>query len=167
MRFFTAAQLQEMRDVIQQTTDMLMSPELSVDEQHGPRMHARFLALLSAPPSEREPQTPQPGAMGMEAQFMTRSPGSGVPINAAFEPALMDLYNSAHGPPSWTFAAGSQAAYSPQPPMAVVAPVDAGVVGMTQPGWYTVPQEYYPPTYGVQDALHYPAAPSTNGASGT
>ncbi|KAF8656844.1 hypothetical protein AX16_002392 [Volvariella volvacea WC 439] len=49
----------EIRNLVQQVVDLLASPEIAIDDRHGPKLYSRFLSgLLAAPMAKIEPTTP-------------------------------------------------------------------------------------------------------------
>ncbi|EED85958.1 predicted protein [Postia placenta Mad-698-R] len=47
----------EIRDLVQRVIDLLSSPEVAIDDRHGPKLYARFLQGLLATPMARAPGT--------------------------------------------------------------------------------------------------------------
>jgi hypothetical protein len=185
VQFFSADQQQQMREEIRAVINVLSSPEIAVDQLHGPHHHARFLALVSEAPvlspnsQKAVPLHPLSGgyvdAVGSGSYPAgVMSPNGALPMNSAFEPAMMDLYNNTVQTPiagSWTYAPGSTAGvYSNHNHSTVPTQphsshpsgmVPAAAVAVDPREWYQQQQnEYYHSTYAYQDAaaLRYPPA---------
>jgi hypothetical protein len=157
VNFFRCEENQQMQDEVRNAITILSSPEIAVDDQHAPSHHARFLTLVSQPPPSEsdEPSTPIApplgGGYGMSYPTAALSPTGPLPMNSAFEPALMDLYNSSHGAGAWSYApASASGMYGGAAP---------GPAAPDARGWYPLQQqEFFPSNFAFQDAMHYPPA---------
>ncbi|KAF7374937.1 Zn(2)-C6 fungal-type domain-containing protein [Mycena sanguinolenta] len=54
--YLTTDKRQEIRGLVKQVIDLLASPDVSVDDKHGPNLYARFLKGLLAAPLKAEPK---------------------------------------------------------------------------------------------------------------
>ncbi|KAG6880114.1 hypothetical protein C0992_005821 [Termitomyces sp. T32_za158] len=59
--YLTIQKRLEIRETVQQIIDLLASPEISIDDRHGPGLSAKFLkGLLAAPMAQVDPTSPRP-----------------------------------------------------------------------------------------------------------
>jgi len=57
--YLSPAQRHEIRTMVQRVIDLLGSPEVAIDERHGPKMYSRFLKnLLATPMARTNPSSP-------------------------------------------------------------------------------------------------------------
>lgn len=185
-----------MRSRIKAVTGVLKSPDVSVDERHAPYYQALFLELVSDPSAGKDAGAPRPEQFTPPMPYMGEprtarangftlnpiypaditSPASAVRMSSAFEPALMDLYNTVRTPAagaSWTYAPGSTAGMytssahghhhgSGHSPESMHHQVNghgliAGMPAADTEEWYRQQQqEVYPSAYSYQDAFRYP-----------
>ncbi|TRM64801.1 hypothetical protein BD626DRAFT_400336 [Schizophyllum amplum] len=73
----------EIRQLVKSVIDFLASPDIAVDEQHGPKLHSRFLKGLLAsplaqvfPPTNRTPKSAQASPMQESQPIAASSPES-------------------------------------------------------------------------------------------
>jgi hypothetical protein len=116
--FFSTDEQQQMREEIRVVINVLSSPEIAVDQLHGPHHHAQVVALVSEAPvlspnsHKAVPLHPLSGgyvdAVGSGSYSAgVMSSNGALPMNSAFEPAMMNLYNNTAQTPiagSWTYA---------------------------------------------------------------
>ncbi|KAG6888923.1 hypothetical protein C0995_004936 [Termitomyces sp. Mi166 len=59
--YLTIQKRMEIRETVQKVVDLFGSPEISIDDRHGPGLYARFLkGLLAAPMAQVDPTSPPP-----------------------------------------------------------------------------------------------------------
>jgi len=57
--YLTSEHRSEIRGLVQQVIDLLGSPEVAIDDRHGPKLYSRFLRnLLSKPMARSDPMSP-------------------------------------------------------------------------------------------------------------
>jgi hypothetical protein len=85
----------EIRALVQKVIDLLGSPEVAIDDRHGPKLYSRFLEKLLAKPMARlDPMSPGASSnapLSRAKSRATRSPASQTPASSTFD--LPPMYN--------------------------------------------------------------------------
>jgi hypothetical protein len=85
----------EIRALVQKVVDLLGSPEVAIDDRHGPKLYSRFLEKLLAKPMARlDPMSPgvsSNASLSRGKGRATRSPASQTPASSTFD--LPPVYN--------------------------------------------------------------------------
>ncbi|KAK7033077.1 Zn(2)-C6 fungal-type domain-containing protein [Favolaschia claudopus] len=75
--YLTTDKRQEIRGLVKQVIDLLASPDVSIDDKHGPNLYARFLkGLLAAPLAKQQPRRPLRTNSGQQQLMETDSVSS-------------------------------------------------------------------------------------------
>lgn len=96
----------EIRDLVQRVIDLLSSPEVAIDDRHGPKLYARFLQGLLATPMARVDQSPA----SVRSPRRVPSKHSSARSSPSQAPGTLSARQSLSPPP-----ATSSAASSPKP----------------------------------------------------
>ncbi|KAJ7472669.1 hypothetical protein FB451DRAFT_1469579 [Mycena latifolia] len=145
--YLTGDKRKEVRGLVKSVINLLASPEVSVDDKHGPRLYARFLeGLLAAPLAKRQrrPAAVRSDSNSNANQAMATDGGDSTPSSAA-SPA------SAHSlSPAPTTAALSFDSFAP-PLGGSVDPFMPLAVPAADPSVPNYP--VFPPTMSYNDAV--------------
>jgi len=95
----------EIRGLVQKVIDILGSPEVAIDDRHGPKLYARFLEKLLAKPMARiDPLSPGSNSNTslprMKSRSSRYSPGSHTDHSNSYENTPPQVYN--HSSPAST-----------------------------------------------------------------
>ncbi|KAJ7363984.1 hypothetical protein DFH08DRAFT_930081 [Mycena albidolilacea] len=130
--YLTTDKRQQIRGIVKQVIDLLASPDVSIDDKHGPNLYARFLkGLLGTPQAKAEPKRrPVRSNSGQHAD------GDSAPSN----PTSPDTSYSFSPPPTSAALSFDQFA----------TPLNASMDAFTLPGSMPVdadsPPDFFPPS---------------------
>jgi hypothetical protein len=130
--YLTTDKRQQIRGIVKQVIDLLASPDVSIDDKHGPNLYARFLkGLLGTPQAKAEPKRrPVRSNSGQHAD------GDSAPSN----PTSPDTSHSFSPPPTSAALSFDQFA----------TPLNASMDAFTLPGSMPVdadsPPDFFPPS---------------------
>lgn len=103
-RYLLLEQRQEVVVLVQRVIELLGSPEIAVDERHGPKLYARSLSRLLAVPAAKAAMRPGPRNRPLSADFTTshqpvisQSLGTGSPLSAGTHASYFDFANVLRG----------------------------------------------------------------------
>ncbi|OCH94437.1 hypothetical protein OBBRIDRAFT_722948 [Obba rivulosa] len=114
--YMSREQRLEVRHSVQRVINLLGSPEVAIDDRHGPKLYARFLEGLLATPSARIDHSPAPVKREMSPlrqlpQQATPSPSSGRSAHPS-EGMFFRQSLSPHPPPSTSTTVNASTSYT-------------------------------------------------------
>jgi hypothetical protein len=129
----TLERRREIRSLVQESVNLLQSPDVAIDEKHGPRLYAKFLRrLLNSPLAALEPPSP---ARSPTASSSRRSQPPTVPpiSTATYDNSRVMNDFAAHSLPQAQDAPSPASSASLSPPNEAAssfdqfAPMEAGI----------------------------------------
>ncbi|KII89885.1 hypothetical protein PLICRDRAFT_108635 [Plicaturopsis crispa FD-325 SS-3] len=100
--YLSREQREEIRSLVQQVIDLLGSPDIAIDDRHGPKLYSRFLkGLLATPMARVDSQSP--------SDLKTRQPS--LPRQSSSETSIESITGSS----VYVTSPGEDAPLSPQP----------------------------------------------------
>jgi hypothetical protein len=125
----------EIRSLVQEAVNLLQSPEVAIDERHGPRLYAKFLRrLLNSPLAALEPPSPAPARSPTATSSRRSQPPTVPPISTATHDNSHFINDfAAHSLPQTHDAPSPASSVSLSPPNEAAssfdqfAPMEAGI----------------------------------------
>ncbi|KAJ7650362.1 hypothetical protein FB45DRAFT_16338 [Roridomyces roridus] len=157
--YLTTDKRQEIRGLVKKVIDLLSSPDVSLDDKHGPNLYARFLKGLLSAPLAKAPRRPGRTNSGQPMDGNESTPSNHTSPDTSshhsFSPAATTAALSFD-----RFAPPLQAGVDPFMPLVAGGPADTNGLGLD-----TSPSDFFPPTLPMYngDSMHGMQHTSTTG----
>lgn len=127
--YLTSENRSEIRRLVQQVIDLLASPEVAIDDRHGPKLYSRFLRnLLSKPMARSDPTSPGSNSSAPLPRQRNRRPNS-ASEQAPDQPRPFEIPSSVYSLPS----PATSTSLSPPPTAAALSFDNFAPVGAVDP----------------------------------